>query len=183
MNGQPDNLQAAAVVVEPSTGRVRAYYGGHDGTGVDYAGWYVDARGKPVGYGAHPPGQTMDVYTLAAALNAGISVKSTWDSPICRAYAGRARAGARLHRRGGASRPAALADATNGSLNVPFYAVAQKVSVAERARHGAGGGIDSMWVPDSPNTTRQRYDLVDPYGRAAHSAAVRTATLRWVSIR
>ncbi len=42
MDGQPDNLQAAAVVVEPGTGRVLAYYGGADDAGVDYAGIYTN---------------------------------------------------------------------------------------------------------------------------------------------
>ena len=74
MAGQPTNLQAAAVVVEPGTGRVLAYYGGHDGTGADYAGWYVAANGRAAGYGAHPPGATFDVYTLAAGLRENISV-------------------------------------------------------------------------------------------------------------
>jgi membrane peptidoglycan carboxypeptidase len=88
MNGQPAHLQAAAVVVEPGTGAVLAYYGGHDGTGADFAGWYRNADGVAVGYGAHPPGQTFQVYTLAAALNAGISVKSRWQSPPSRIFAG-----------------------------------------------------------------------------------------------
>src|SRR4051794_15322010 len=85
MNGQPDNLQAAAVMVEPRTGRVLAYYGGPDGTGADFAGWYTTTDGNAVGYGAHPPGQTMDVYTMAAALDAGMSVTSRWAAPPSRA--------------------------------------------------------------------------------------------------
>jgi membrane peptidoglycan carboxypeptidase len=158
MDEQPNNLQAAAVVVEPGTGRVRAYYGGHDGTGVDYAGWYVDAHGNPVGYGAHPPGHTMDVYTLAAALKAGISVRSTWDSPDIRAYPGRAEP---VHDYVNATcQPTCtLTQATAGSLNVPLYAVAQKVGVAKVIDMAHASGVDSMWVPDSPTTTRQRYDL------------------------
>jgi membrane peptidoglycan carboxypeptidase len=86
MHGQPGNLQAAAVVVEPGTGRVLAYFGGHDGTGADYAGTYVTAKGVVAGFGAHPPGQTMDAFTLAAALERGISVRSTWDSPSVKEF-------------------------------------------------------------------------------------------------
>ena len=37
-------LQAALVAVEPGTGRVLAYFGGHDGTGSDYAGWSTTTR-------------------------------------------------------------------------------------------------------------------------------------------
>jgi membrane peptidoglycan carboxypeptidase len=59
LNAQPDNLQAAAVAVEPGTGRIVAYFGGHDGSGIDYAG------------ATHPPGASFAVYPLAAALAAG----------------------------------------------------------------------------------------------------------------
>jgi membrane peptidoglycan carboxypeptidase len=158
MQGQPDNLQAAAVVVEPGTGRVRAYFGGHDGTGADFAGWYTNGDGEQVGYGEHPPGQTMSVYTLAAALDAGISVKSTWDSPALKAYPGRTDP---VHDYLGAPcQPVcSLSEAVNGSLNVPLYAVAQKVTPARVLELARSAGIDSMWVPASPNTTRQRYDL------------------------
>ena len=51
MSGQPANLQAAGVVVEPGTGRVLAYYGGHDGLGADYAGFYFDQNGEATGVG------------------------------------------------------------------------------------------------------------------------------------
>jgi len=55
--GQPANLQAALVAVEPYTGRVLAYYGGPKGDGSDYAGWYSDPvldDGTATGFGAHP---------------------------------------------------------------------------------------------------------------------------------
>ena len=64
MNGQPENLQAAAVVVEPGTGRVLAYFGGHSGTGADFAGWYFDEAGDASGFGAHPAGATFQAYAL-----------------------------------------------------------------------------------------------------------------------
>ena len=35
--GQPVNLRSAMVAVDPATGGVLAYYGGDDGTGLDYA--------------------------------------------------------------------------------------------------------------------------------------------------
>jgi membrane peptidoglycan carboxypeptidase len=161
MDGEPNNLQAAAVVVEPGTGRVRAYYGGDEGTGADYAGWYVDAQGQPVGYGAHPPGHTMDVYTDAAALSAGISVKSTWTSPDVQDYSGK-----QVHDYGSAPcQPAcSLAEATNGSLNNPMYEVTQDIGAAKVIDMAHAAGVGAMWIPDSPNTTRQRYDLVDKTG-------------------
>src|SRR5262249_19275769 len=53
VRGQPANWQAALVAVEPGTGRVLGYYGGNNGTGADYAGWYVDEAGKGHGFGRH----------------------------------------------------------------------------------------------------------------------------------
>jgi membrane peptidoglycan carboxypeptidase len=76
MSGQPANLTAAVVVVEPGTGRVLAYYGGHEGSGADFAGSYVDERGQFAGFGLHQAGSSSGVYTLAAALKAGYSPAS-----------------------------------------------------------------------------------------------------------
>jgi membrane peptidoglycan carboxypeptidase len=77
--GQPSNLQGALVAVEPGTGRVVAYYGGHKGSGNDYAGIYLDENGQPAGVGGrHPPGSSFKVYTLSAALRAGYSLNSYW---------------------------------------------------------------------------------------------------------
>jgi peptidoglycan glycosyltransferase len=37
LEGQPDNLRASMVAIDPETGEVRAYYGGPNGLGLDYA--------------------------------------------------------------------------------------------------------------------------------------------------
>ena len=76
--GQPANLQAALVAVEPGTGRVLAYYGGHDGKGNDYAGFYYDEEDDVAGFGAHPPGSSFKVYTWPPRCKAGISLNSYW---------------------------------------------------------------------------------------------------------
>ncbi len=77
---QPKNWQAALVAVEPGTGRILAYYGGKDGAGSDYAGWFLDENGVPNGFGKHSPGSTFKVYDLATALKRGYSMNSYWDS-------------------------------------------------------------------------------------------------------
>jgi membrane peptidoglycan carboxypeptidase len=58
-----------------------------------------------------------------------------------------------------------LSEAVNGSLNVPLYAVTQKVTPAHVLDLARAAGIDSIWVPDSPQITRQRYDLEATPGR------------------
>src|SRR5262249_35658494 len=83
---QPADWQAALVAVEPGTGRVLAYYGGHSGTGADYAGWYTDAAGHAVGYGEHRPGSSFKVYDLAEALRQGILLTSHWNSPAVKEF-------------------------------------------------------------------------------------------------
>jgi membrane peptidoglycan carboxypeptidase len=169
MDGQPGNLQAAAVVVEPGTGRVIAYFGGHDGTGADYAGWYYAASGKAAGFGSHPPGQTMDVYAMAAALKAGISVRSTWDAPESKEFPASGRLAANPVRDfvGAPCRPVcSLADAAVGSLNVPFYALTEKVGVPAVIDLAHAVGVDSMWLPDSADQPRQRFDLREQSGTA-----------------
>ena len=62
LRGQPANWRAALVAVEPGTGRVLAYYGGENGIGADYAGWYFEEDGTAVGFGAAPAG--LDVQGL-----------------------------------------------------------------------------------------------------------------------
>lgn len=156
MYGQPDNLQAAAVVVEPGTGRVLAYYGGHEGTGADYAGWYYGPDGEAVGYGAHPPGQTFHVYALAAALDSGIAVNSTWNSPDDVEIDGR-RVRDVLD---APCRPrCTLAEAATASLAVPYATLTQRLGPARVIDTARAVGIEAMWVPESDRQERRRVDL------------------------
>jgi membrane peptidoglycan carboxypeptidase len=56
-----DKLREALVAVDPATGGVLAYYGGSNGTGVDYAqAW-------------RPPGSSFKPFTLAAVLDANLA--------------------------------------------------------------------------------------------------------------
>jgi membrane peptidoglycan carboxypeptidase len=169
MAGQPDNLQAAAVVVQPGTGRVLAYFGGSNGTGADYAGLYYAASGRAVGFGAHPPGQTVDVYTLAAALSARISVRSMWSSPESKDFPASGRTADNPVRDfgGAACQPrCSLADATTSSLNVPYYSLTQKIGAASVIDMARAAGIDAMWVPASATAPRERVDLRGRSGAA-----------------
>lgn len=68
MEGEPEQLRTAVVSIDPRTGAVRAYYGGEDGQGYDFAnaGLQVGSSFKPIG--------------LAANLEQGIPLSQMYDS-------------------------------------------------------------------------------------------------------
>jgi membrane peptidoglycan carboxypeptidase len=159
MVGQPANLQDALVAVQPGTGRVLAYYGGDDGKGADYGGFYFDEQGEATGFGAHPSGSSFKVYTLAAALKAGISLHSYWEwNP----HDMQGRTGAsRIQNastcaplKAGDTTPCSLLQSTISSLNVPYYAVTLSVTPTKVLEMARDAGIDHMW-----NDDRDRIDL------------------------
>jgi membrane peptidoglycan carboxypeptidase len=156
MNSQNANLQAALVAVQPGTGRVIAYYGGDSGTGADYAGVYTDENGILQGYGYHPPGSSFKVYTLAAALKAGYSLKSYWDWAN---YAKMPDGNTQIHNAStcgnqSQTQPCSLLDSTINSLNVPFYRLTLSVGPANVLQMARDAGITTMW-----NDAREPSDL------------------------
>ncbi|WP_169695275.1 transglycosylase domain-containing protein [Rhodococcus opacus] len=68
MEGEPDNLRTGVVSVDPKTGAVRAYYGGEDGGGYDFANAGLQT------------GSSFKVFGLAAALDQGIPLSQMYDS-------------------------------------------------------------------------------------------------------
>jgi membrane peptidoglycan carboxypeptidase len=151
MAQQRQTMQAAAVIVDPKTGRVLAYYGGESGLGADYAGYYVDETGSPTGYGMHPAGQTFEVYDLAAALRAGVSLDSRWDSPTTSKEfpeQNRVTGGVGpVHETGHAAcQPkCSLADAANASLVVPFFDLTAHLGAKAVLSAARDAGIADMW--------------------------------------
>jgi membrane peptidoglycan carboxypeptidase len=150
MFGQPANLQDALVAVEPGTGKVLAYYGGHDGKGADYGGFYYDEKNVATGVGRFPPGSSFKVYTLAAALKSGISLNSYWQwTP----HDMQGRTGTNQIRNASTcpsdkSRAGAcsLLESTIQSLNVPFYGLTVSVTPAKVLEMARDAGIDYMWT-------------------------------------
>lgn len=160
LSSGPRSLTAAAVVVEPGTGRVLAYYGGPNGTGADYAGTRATPDGGVAGFGYHPPAQTMAVYTLAAALDAGISTASRWDAPSVKEFPASGHTGADALRdvRSAECQPACtLAEAAIVPLSIPFYAVTERIGPAAVIETARDAGIGAMWSlgADGP----RRHDL------------------------
>ncbi|MGQ4619288.1 transglycosylase domain-containing protein [Nocardia sp. R7R-8] len=68
MDGEPANLRTAVVSVDPRTGAVRAYYGGSDGQGYDFANAGLQT------------GSSFKVIGLAANLELGIPLSQMYDS-------------------------------------------------------------------------------------------------------
>jgi membrane peptidoglycan carboxypeptidase len=164
LNGQPANLQSALVAIEPGTGRILAYFGGHDGKGNDYAGFYFDEKNEATGVGRFPPGSSFKIYTLAAALRAGYSLKSYWqwephkqfgrpdDNPIRNASFCPSDYDAATKK--GKTGACTLLEATTASLNVPFYDLTYSLTPAKVLEMAKQAGINYMW-----NDDRERQDL------------------------
>lgn len=137
LRGQSPKLRAALVAVDPDNGAVRAYYGGDDGPG------YYDEAAAP-----RPPAGSFTPFTLAAALDSGISPYSTWDGSSPRTFPDRD--GAPLYNVGNVQCPHCdLTDAMVRSLNTPYYALAEKVGPARVAElaHRAGVSREYYGAP------------------------------------
>ncbi|MEU7824070.1 transglycosylase domain-containing protein [Catellatospora sp. NPDC049133] len=159
LNKYPKNVTAAAVSINPQTGAVLAYYGGMDGTTYDKAG--RNGEGGPFVGGGHSPASSFKIYTLAAAVQAGISVESHWDptdfypkgSKTKIRNAGRDGADAGCHTN------CTLKLMAQKSYNVPFYKVTEKIGPAAVMDMAAKAGVTMIW--DDGN---KAYDLTKKKG-------------------
>ncbi|MCK0091544.1 penicillin-binding protein [Rhodococcus sp. F64268] len=68
LEGEPEDLRTAVVSVDPRSGAVRAYYGGEEGAGYDYAQAPLQT------------GSSFKVFGLVAALREGIGLGARYDS-------------------------------------------------------------------------------------------------------
>ncbi|AEB47949.1 glycosyl transferase family protein [Micromonospora maris AB-18-032] len=151
---QPKNLMPAVVSVEAKTGRVLAYYGGNSGADFDYAGLNTDQNGNLVG--GHPPGSTFKVYTLAAAIDAGISVKSYWDATPFKPEGFKdpiVNAGRDV--RQSCNKSCTLQESTVLSYNVPFFHIAEQIGTDKVIDMARRAGVRTMW-----NDKQKAFDLL-----------------------
>lgn len=102
--GQGQALRSAVVSIDPRTGGVRAYYGGDDGVGYDFAQAPVQT------------GSAFKVFALIAALKQGVPLSTAFDS-------GPLTIGNLTIRNAGndACGTCSIAEATTRSLNTSFY--------------------------------------------------------------
>jgi membrane peptidoglycan carboxypeptidase len=135
MSGEPDNLRQALVAIDPKTGGVLAYYGNKAGSGEDVID-YAQAQRQP--------GSSMKPYTLATALQQGISVTARRDGSSPQTFPDRTQP---VRNSGNAQCPACtLTEAITRSLNTTFYGLAYEVG-AEKVRSTAvaATGLPETW--------------------------------------
>jgi len=147
MAGESEQLRQALVSVDPHTGGVKAYFGGRSGTGTDYA------------QAQRQPGSSMKPYTLATALEQGISVSARRNGSSPQKFPDR---DALVRNSGGASCGACtLVEAMTRSLNTTFYGLAYEVG-PEKVRKTAlaATGLPETWQsgPLKDNTTLANSD-------------------------
>ena len=148
MELQPPNLMAALVAIDPTTGRVLAYYGGDNGTGTDYAG--VNHEGGAL-TGGHSPGSSFKLYTLAAGMEEDVGLGSYWDAtkvkdgPFTISNAGRTPA---------CAKSCTLEYSALQSYNVPFYWLTKEIGPAKVVDAARKAGVKTMW-----NDAGEAFDL------------------------
>ncbi len=145
---QPKNLMAAVVSINPKNGRVVAYYGGDSGADFDYAGKNTDKNGDLTG--GHQPGSSMKVYTLAAAIEAGISVKSHWDPTPYKPEGSAVAIGNANRTNLRCGKNCTLEESTIQSYNVPFYWVSKEIGSDKVVDMARKAGVTTMWGVDPP---------------------------------
>ncbi|NES16232.1 transglycosylase domain-containing protein [Micromonospora sp. PPF5-17B] len=152
--GQPKNLMAAVVSIDPTTGAVRAYYGGDNGTGTDYAGKNID---NGVLSGGHSPGSSFKIYTLAAALKEGISVKSRWKGSAFTPKDTKFKVSNAGADKVSCGDSCTLEQSTLKSLNVPFYYITEQIGADKVLAMAKQAGVTTMWRTDT--NPAKSYDL------------------------
>jgi membrane peptidoglycan carboxypeptidase len=120
------------------------------------------------------------VYDLAEALRQRVSLWSRWDSPSSKEFpaSGRtrgSRAGPVRNASSARCQPrCTLWEAAVASLNVPFYALTERLGAANVIQMANRAGIDSMWTDGSARTPSTRVDL---RGRSAPEVVAASASV------
>ncbi|WP_327142811.1 transglycosylase domain-containing protein [Nocardia sp. NBC_01327] len=125
MGGQPGELRTAVVSVDPRSGAVRAYYGGPDGIGMDFAQAPLQT------------GSAFKTFAVLAALQQGITMSYPLDSAPVTVN------GEKIQNVGGEScGTCPLSEAFKRSLNTSFYRLTQSLfegpKAIANAAHQAG---------------------------------------------
>ncbi|MEU6579785.1 transglycosylase domain-containing protein [Nocardia sp. NPDC046763] len=137
LGGQPGELRTAVVSIDPRSGAVRAYYGGPDGIGFDFAQAPLQT------------GSAFKTFAVLAALEQGISLSYRLDSAPLTVN------GEKIQNVGGEScGVCSLGEAFERSLNTSFYRLAQSLFEGPKAIANAAhqAGIPDQ-IPGMPGKT------------------------------
>jgi membrane peptidoglycan carboxypeptidase len=124
MKGESKQIRPALVAVDPKTGGVKAYYGGENGAGLDWAATKQE------------PGSSFKPFDLVALLEEGDGLAKQYDGTSGRMFPGRA---APVRNSGGAScgKDCTVAEAMKRSINTVFYDVAVNTVGTNRVLNAA----------------------------------------------
>jgi membrane peptidoglycan carboxypeptidase len=128
----PANLLPALVAVAPKTGEVLAYYGGANGTGIDWASTRQE------------PGSSFKPFDLVALLEKGKGLGETYNGTSGRQFGGPD--SPKIRNAGGAScgENCTVAEAMKRSINTVFYDIAlNEVGTEAVANAAAQAGVTS----------------------------------------
>jgi membrane peptidoglycan carboxypeptidase len=133
MRDQPDNLRPALVAIDPKTGEIKAYYGGANGVGTNWA------------HEAQEPGSSFKPFDLVALLQKGKGLGEVYDGSSPRIFDG-----LKINNSDDAQcKECTVAEAMKRSINTVFYEIAVKEvgtqAVADAARQA---GIPDPWNGD-----------------------------------
>ncbi|MGW4245285.1 transglycosylase domain-containing protein [Nocardia sp. NPDC004722] len=137
LGGQPGELRTAVVSIDPRSGAVRAYYGGPDGIGFDFAQAPLQT------------GSAFKTFAVLAALQQGIPLSYRLDSDPVTVN------GEKIQNVGGEScGTCSLAEAFKRSLNTSFYRLTQSLFEGPKAIANAAhqAGIPDQ-IPGVPGKT------------------------------
>jgi membrane peptidoglycan carboxypeptidase len=133
LKGQPSNLRAALVSVDPRTGAIWAYYGGENGVGLDYAQVLKQ------------PGSSFKPFVMAAALEQSppIGLGATYDGTSPQTILGQV-----VNNSDGEScANCSLKTAMTESINTVFYQLAVQVGASKVAKAAHEAGIPDDLLP------------------------------------
>ncbi|MTL10470.1 penicillin-binding protein [Nocardia seriolae] len=137
LGGQPGELRTAVVSIDPRSGAVRAYYGGPDGIGFDFAQAPLQT------------GSAFKTFAVLAALEQGIPLSYKLDSEPLTVN------GEKIQNVGGEScGTCSLGEAFKRSLNTSFYRLSQSLFEGPKAIANAAhqAGIPDQ-IPGVPGKT------------------------------